>query len=188
MTVSLNLSGKFLIATPGMGDPRFEHSVILICAHSDDGAMGLIVNKPADEVTFPDLLKQLGIEDEGQGSAPPICLGGPVEHARGFVLHSMDYDRSDTTLEVPGGYGMTATLDILQDIAGGRGPARAMLALGYSGWAPGQLEAEIADNGWLIGDASPELIFDIEAPKRWTKALENMGVDALALSATAGRA
>jgi putative transcriptional regulator len=184
----IDLTGKLLVAMPGMGDPRFEKSVILICAHSADGAMGLIVNKPAEKVSFADLLKQLGIDTDSPSSGPAICFGGPVEHGRGFVLHSMDYGAPESTMEVPGGFGMTATLDILEDIASGTGPERAILALGYSGWAPGQLEEEIGQNGWLTCDASTDLVFSQENPAKWTAALNSLGIDALALSATAGRA
>ena len=185
---TMNLDGKILIAMPGMGDPRFDGSVILVCTHTDEGSMGLIVNKSAGNVSFNGLLKQLGIENNSASHSPPICFGGPVENARGFVLHSTDYDKSEATMEVPGGFGMTATLDILQDIAGGQGPDKALLALGYSGWGPGQLEDEIADNGWLIGDPSMDLIFAAKNPEKWGMALSDLGIDAIALSATAGRA
>ena len=185
---TIDLTGQLLIAMPGMGDPRFEKSVILICAHSDDGAMGLIINKPARKVSFADLLKQLGIDTDDPARGPAICFGGPVEHGRGFVLHSMDYGTSETTMQVPGGFGMTATLDILEDIATGDGPERAILALGYAGWAPGQLEAELAQNGWLTCDANADLVFSAENPGKWAAALGTLGVDVIALSATAGRA
>lgn len=185
---SMDLDGKILIAMPGMGDPRFEGSVILVCTHTDEGSMGLIVNKSAGKVSFGDLLKQLGIENTAAPHSPPICFGGPVDNSRGFVLHSTDYDKSEATMDVPGGFGMTATIDILHDIAIGEGPERALLALGYSGWGPGQLEDEILDNGWLIGDASMDLIFAAKNPEKWGKALSALGIDAIALSATSGRA
>jgi putative transcriptional regulator len=187
---AIDLTGKLLIAMPGMGDPRFEKSVILMCAHSDEGAMGLIVNKPMPDLGFADLLKQLGIGDD----APPaseirVHFGGPVEHGRGFVLHSDDYDSStSTTLKVSGGFGMTATLDILENIARGTGPARAFLALGYAGWGPGQLEGEIAQNGWLTAEASPELVFAADNSGKWGQALKTLGVDPLTLSSDAGHA
>jgi putative transcriptional regulator len=184
----IDLTGQLLIAMPGMGDPRFEKSVILICAHSGDGAMGLIINKPARKLTFADLLKQLGIDTDDPQKGPAICFGGPVENGRGFVLHSLDYGQSEATMKVPGGFGMTATLDILEDIATGTGPERALLALGYAGWGPGQLEDEIGDNGWLTCDANEDLVYSSENPGKWSAALGTLGVNALALSATAGRA
>lgn len=183
-----DLSGKLLIAMPGMGDPRFEKSVIFLCAHSSDGAMGLIVNKPSPDLAFSDLLDQLGIP---RGPSPvklPVHLGGPVEHGRGFVLHSSDYGSEGATLTVDSEFGMTATVDILEDIARGRGPARALMALGYSGWGPGQLEDEIQRNGWLTCDASPELVFDQADGEKWRGALEALGIDARLLSSTGGRA
>ena len=187
-THATDFTGKLLIAMPGMGDPRFDRSVIFICSHTDEGAMGLIVNKPAKDITFRDLLGQLGIETKGATNPPPICFGGPVEHSRGFVLHSTDYGVNDATINVPGGFRMTATLDVLEDIAGGGGPTEALLALGYSGWGPGQLEDELADNGWLVCNPTLDLVFHAKNPKKWTLALAELGVDALMLSATGGRA
>jgi len=186
---AIDLTGKLLIAMPGMGDPRFEKSVILMCAHSEEGAMGLIVNKPMPDLGFADLLKQLGIG----GEAPPaseirVHFGGPVEHGRGFVLHSDDYATKSSTLQVGGGFGMTATLDILEHLARGSGPAQAFLALGYAGWGPGQLEGEIAQNGWLTAEASPEIVFALDNSGKWGKALKTLGVDPLTLSSDAGHA
>ena len=184
----IDLTGKLLIAMPGMGDPRFEKAVILICAHSEDGSMGLIVNKPAPGVDVIDLLDQLNIP-KGDGShAIRVHFGGPVEHGRGFVLHSGDYAAQDTTLRVGDRFGMTATLDVLEEIASGRGPETALLMLGYSGWGPGQLEAEILRNGWLTCDASPELVFARDSGAKWHGALESLGIDPTGLSAAAGRA
>ena len=184
----MDLSGKLLIAMPGMGDPRFERSVIFLCAHSEDGAMGLIVNKPAPEVRFSSLLEQLKITPSNPAQDIRVHFGGPVEHGRGFVLHSGDYASTGSTLRVDDRFGMTATLDILEDIARGTGPASSMLALGYSGWGPGQLEDEIRQNGWLTADASPELVFSSEDGKKWERALKALGIDPLLLSAAAGRA
>jgi putative transcriptional regulator len=184
---TFSLTGKLLIAMPGMGDPRFERSVILICAHSGTEAMGLIVNKPATGLTFRELLTQLKITP-GAGADMPVHLGGPVEHGRGFVLHSADYTSNGATLQVPGGFALTATLDVLEDVARGLGPARAILALGYSGWGPGQLEREIAQNGWLTCDAHADLVFGGDAGGKWEAALRSMGIDPLTLSAVAGRA
>ena len=141
----MDLSGSILISMPGMGDPRFERTVILICAHSPEGAMGLIINKPAPDLDFSALLDHLDIPRGLAGRDIRVHLGGPVERGRGFVLHSPDYASNGGTLDVAGIYGMTATLDILQDLAQGRGPCEALLALGYAGWGPGQLEAEIGD-------------------------------------------
>ena len=182
-----DLSGRLLIAMPGMGDPRFAHSVVFVCAHTRRGAMGLIVNKPAAELSFPELLEQLAIPDRSGDC--PIHLGGPVEPARGFVLHS-PYSESagEATIDVGIGFRMTTTPDILRRIAEGSGPARALLALGYAGWDAGQLEREIAENAWLISDAAPELVFSGDNGTKWHRALMALGIDPLSLSATAGRA
>lgn len=184
----MNLSGKLLIAMPGMGDPRFEHSVIFLCAHSDEGAMGLIVNKPAHDLTFDRLADQLGIRRSARGQEIRVHFGGPVEHSRGFVLHSGDYAGNGTTLKVDERFGMTATIDILEAIAAGRGPAAALLALGYAGWGPGQLESEILANGWLTSDAEPELVFSSVDGEKWSGALKAIGVEPVMLSSIAGRA
>ncbi|MCU9848588.1 YqgE/AlgH family protein [Defluviimonas sp. WL0024] len=184
----MNLSGKLLIAMPGMGDPRFDHSVVFICAHSGDGAMGLIVNKPARDLSFDQLQEQLGITRTDRSKAIRVHFGGPVEHARGFVLHSADYGGEGTTLQVDDHFGMTATLDILEAIAQGRGPSESILALGYAGWGPGQLEGEILSNGWLTCDANPDLVFSDQDERKWTRALKTLGVDPLTLSSAAGHA
>lgn len=184
----MDLAGQILIAMPGMADPRFDHSVILVCAHSPDGAMGLILNKPLDELSFSGLLEQLGIPRAPHGRDIRVQFGGPVERGRGFVLHSSDWQAEGSTLEVPGGLGMTATLDILQALAQGGGPGEAMLALGYSGWGPGQLEAEIGRNDWLTSTAPEGLVFGADDAAKWSAALRGMGIDPLTLSAAAGRA
>lgn len=184
----MDLAGQILIAMPGMADPRFDRSVILICAHSDEGAMGLIVNKPVDDLKFRDLLDQLSIPRVAEGRDIRVHRGGPVERARGFVLHSTDWQAGKATLAVPGGFGMTATLDILEALAKGQGPTSALLALGYSGWGPGQLESEIARNDWLTATAPEGLVFGAEHSAKWGAALKAMGIDPLTLSATAGRA
>ena len=171
-----------LIAMPGMGDPRFHRSVIFLCAHSGEGAMGLIVNKPAAELKFPDLLKQLGIDPATDLSDIRVHFGGPVEHVRGFVLHSDEYAVDGASLKVDGGYAMTATLDVLQDMAKGNGPDRVLMALGYSGWGPGQLEGEIAANGWLIAPADPGLIFETPNAGKWEAALQSINIDPRLLS------
>lgn len=189
MADSIDLTGKLLIAMPGMGDPRFEKAVIFMCAHSEGGAMGLIVNKPMPELEFDDLLQQLKIDQpDSLSSEIRVHFGGPVENGRGFVLHSGDYQSEGATLSVSSGYSMTATLDILQDIAHGSGPDRAFLALGYSGWGPGQLEDEIVENGWLTADAFPEIVFEGDNRNKWSLALNSLGIDPLNLSAFAGHA
>lgn len=185
---SVNLCGKLLIAMPGMGDPRFDKSVVYMCDHSDEGAMGLIINKPTPEITFASLLEQLSIEGATEDQDTRIYFGGPVEVGRGFVLHSGDYHLEGATLKVDDRFGMTATRDVLTDMANGAGPKAALLALGYAGWGAGQLEAELQQNGWLTCDATPEVVFNVPDTDKWTAALKLLGVDALMLSATAGRA
>ncbi|MBI1220507.1 MAG: YqgE/AlgH family protein [Rhodobacteraceae bacterium] len=185
---SMNLTGKFLIAMPGMGDPRFDKSLILVCAHSAEGAMGLIVNKPMPQPGFRGLLEQLDIEPGDDCAEVQVHFGGPVEGGRGFVLHSADYAAEGGTLHVNEAFGMTATLEILEDLAHGEGPGKALLALGYAGWGPGQIEQEILRNGWLSCDATPAIVFSPESASKWERALKTLGVDALTLSATAGRA
>lgn len=184
----IDLTGKLLIAMPEMGDPRFDRSVIYMCAHSDEGAMGLILNKPTGDVWMSDLFDQLDIETGAGTPRRMVHFGGPVETGRGFVLHSDDYLSSIASLEVAPGIAMTATLDVLEEIAAGRGPERFVMMLGYSGWGPSQLEGEIAQNGWLTCDASDTLVFDTPADTLWQAALRTLGVDALTLSAAAGRA
>lgn len=183
-----SLTGKLLIAMPDMGDPRFEKSVIYICAHSDEGAMGLIVNKLADDLKFSDLLEQLNIPASDSTRAIRVHFGGPVEIGRGFVLHSRDYDGHGSTLPVDDRIGMTATLDILEDISRGTGPRRCLLALGYAGWGPGQLEDEIARNGWLTADGTPEIVFGEDNAAKWTAALATLGIDPFLLSTSGGSA
>lgn len=185
--MTTNLTGHLLIAMPGMGDPRFDRSVVFLCDHSEGGAMGLILNKPLPEVSFAEMIGQLGIEAVAPPRVP-ILYGGPVETGRGFVLHSGDYGEAEGTLRVPGGYGMTATLDVLEDLAHGEGPARAVMALGYAGWAPGQLEGEIQQNGWLTCEADEEILFGPDMAGKWEAALGKLGVSPLMLSAEAGRA
>jgi putative transcriptional regulator len=183
------LTGKLLIAMPGMGDPRFHGSVVFLCAHSADGAMGLIVNKPMPDVHFAEMLDQLDIARGPATPDLPVCYGGPVELRRGFVLHTADYlGGLDDRLEVDARFAMTATLDVLEDLALGTGPAAALLALGYAGWGPGQLEAEIAQNGWLTADATPDLVFAPRMEGKWAAALASLGVSPLTLSSEAGHA
>lgn len=184
----MDLGGSILISMPGMGDPRFDRCVILICAHSPEGAMGLIVNKPTPDLDFEALLEQLNIARVPQGRDIRVHFGGPVERGRGFVLHSGDYHAPGGTMDVSGGLGMTATMDVLQALAQGGGPRDALLALGYAGWGPGQLEAEIARNDWLTGEAAPDLIFSADDGGKWGAALKRLGIDPLMLSPSAGHA
>lgn len=184
----MDLTGKLLIAMPGMGDPRFEHSVVLVCAHSPQGAMGLIVNKPAlPGVSWAEMIEQLGLSGSGAGVA--VQFGGPVEIGRGFVLHSPDWpqDGAPAPIVAPG-LALTTTRDILEDIAAGNGPTRAILALGYAGWGEGQLEAEIAANAWLTADADADLVLGVANLRKWQATLRAIGIDPLMLSAAAGRA
>jgi len=184
-----DLTGKLLIAMPDMGDPRFHGSVIFLCAHSADGAMGLIVNKPMPEVLFSEMLEQLDIDLGPSTRDLPVCYGGPVELRRGFVLHTAEYEGElEDRLQVDGSFAMTATLDVLEDLARGAGPAAALLALGYAGWGPGQLEDEIQQNGWLTADATPELVFGPRMEGKWVAALASLGISPLTLSSEAGRA
>lgn len=184
----MDLAGKLIVAMPAMGDPRFERTVILICAHSDEGAMGLIVNKPVTDFSFAELLDQLKIPNQGRGRSISVHFGGPVERGRGFVLHSGDYHSGNATTQVRGGLGMTATLDVLEALAKGGGPRQALLALGYAGWGPGQLESEIARNDWLVSDLAEDLIFSAKDSGKWMGALRHMGIDPISLSPSSGRA
>lgn len=189
-----SLCGKFLIAMPGMGDARFDKSVIYICAHSDEGAMGFIINQTLENPKVPDFLCQLEIiTKEERNQLPDNALnklmnsGGPVEPGRGFVLHSPDFN-SESTVEVDGNICLTATLEILRAIATGGGPEASFLALGYSGWSAGQLEDEIASNGWLIVDAKEELIYDTKNQTKYTRSLKLLGIDEALLSSSSGHA
>ncbi len=188
------LSGQLLIAMPGMSDTRFDKSVIYMCAHSEQGAMGLIINKAAPLMRFGDLLAQL---DLLPGSPPdctpdmlamPVLYGGPVEQERGFVLHSSDYLSGEASLSVSNSIAITATIDILRDMASGRGPARSLLALGYSGWAPGQIEDEIQRNGWLTCEADDEIVFRLDFAQRYNAALRKLKIDPAMLSSMSGHA
>ena len=181
------LTGQFLIAMPTMGDPRFERTVIYMCAHSADGAMGLVVNRVASEIDFPELLNQLEIETDGIKKPIPVLTGGPVETGRGFVLHSMDYSQ-DSTLKVTDEVGLTATVDILRAIAEGEGPAKSLLTLGYAGWSSGQLDNEIQANGWLNVSSDTSILFDEDLNSKWDRAVRKVGIDPSFLSAEAGHA
>ncbi|PWR19844.1 YqgE/AlgH family protein [Zavarzinia compransoris] len=182
-----SLEGKLLVAMPAIGDPRFERTVIYMCAHSPEGAMGLVVNKPADHISFTDLMSQLGIEIATDIDGMRVLSGGPVETGRGFVLHSDDYHQP-TTMGVGEHVALTATIDILRAIATGDGPRRCLFALGYAGWGPGQLDEEIQANGWLHVDADTELLFSPNLEAKWARAIAKLGFDIAHLSAEAGRA
>jgi putative transcriptional regulator len=185
---SSDLTGKLLIAMPGMGDPRFEYAVVMVCAHSGEGAMGLIINKQVPELSLDDLLEQLEI-DAGAGSVGrAVHFGGPVEGGRGFVLHSSDYMGQQATIRISDSFGMTATKDVLVEIADGRGPREVLTALGYAGWGPGQLESELKQNAWLTADAETAIVFDPDDSAKWKKALKTLGIDPLMLSGEGGRA
>ncbi|MHA6324881.1 YqgE/AlgH family protein [Roseivivax sp. CAU 1753] len=185
---STDLTGRMLIAMPGMGDPRFDHAVIFLCSHSEDGAMGLILNKAAPGLSISGLLQQLDIAQEGSLPFEPVFFGGPVETGRGFVLHSAEFHSDVATLKVDDDFAMTATLDILEEIAAGDGPVRRRMCLGYSGWGPGQLEHELQQNGWLVCDADTDLVFETKEGNMWEQALARLGVSALMLSAEGGQA
>jgi putative transcriptional regulator len=189
------LDGKMLIATPAMPDERFARSVIYICAHSSEGAMGIVVNQPAANISFPDLLVRLDVIPPADViRLPPragdvtVLKGGPVETERGFVLHSSDFFIENSTLPIDDGICLTATLDILKAIARGNGPAKAILALGYAGWAPGQLEAELHNNGWLHCSADRELIFGADIASKYERALQKIGIRPGMLSSDIGHA
>lgn len=190
MDTEANLTGKMLIAMPGMRDPRFEQSVILICAHSDDGAMGIVVNRPMPEIGFSELLEQLDIDASDALIELPVGFGGPVEPGRGFVLHRVphDTDAGDRRIRIAKDLAMSTTRDILEDYAQGRGLRPAMLALGYAGWGPGQLDSEILDNGWLTTERGDDIIFGADNAGKWRAALKSLGIDPLTLSSEAGHA
>lgn len=185
-----DLTGKLLIAMPGMADPRFERSVILICSYDERGAMGLILNRPMPDVPFSDLLHQLGITVSPNMRDIPIGFGGPVEPGRGFVLHRAPVigDAPEGSIRISQDLAMTTTRDILQDFADGLGPEPAMLALGYAGWGPGQLDDEILENGWLTAERGDEILFGANHEAKWTLALQGLGINPLVLSSAAGHA
>jgi putative transcriptional regulator len=189
------LEGQFLIAMPAMSDKRFARSVIYMCAHSVQGAMGLIINQRAPHITFSELLGQLSITGENGDAGRrshlrdmDVHVGGPVETGRGFVLHSSDYFAADSTLPIDDGVSLTATVDILKAIARGKGPNRAILALGYAGWRPGQLESEIQANGWLHCSVDEDLLFDRKLEQKYDRVMSKIGIDPSHLVSEAGHA
>lgn len=189
--MTFDLSGKLLISTPAMGDRRFDHAVIYLCAHNADGAFGLVINRPVPRLTLGEVLAQVGIASEDDALRPEtrVLAGGPVETQRGFVLHAAGSAEDGAAQPLPGGLMLSASTDILRAIARGEGPREWLLALGYAGWGPGQLEGEIAQNAWLTAEAPRELIFVAEpGDHQWNLALRSMGIDPLGLSAVAGRA
>ncbi len=181
------LTAQMLIAMPTMVDPRFQRTVIYLCAHSAEGAMGLVVNRLFDSISFPELLEQVGVETTGQERSIRVHAGGPVESGRGFVLHSADFVR-EGTMVVDDNVALTASVDILKAIAEGDGPRHSLLALGYSGWGPGQLENEFQSNGWLNGPADETLLFDDDLDSKWERAISKIGIDLNMLSGDSGHA
>ena len=181
------VTGQLLIAMPGMRDERFAKSVIYMCAHSEEGAMGLVLNQRLDTLTFAELISQLELDEKHLSRDVPVHFGGPVESGRGFVLHTSDYQQ-DATLEVVNGVALTATVEILKAIAQGKGPQKSLLALGYAGWGPGQLDMEIRANGWLQVPSDSEIIFDIEPDTKWERAIQRLGIDPRMLSDDVGHA
>ena len=181
------LPGQLLIAMPGMADPRFSKSVIYLCAHNEDGAMGLVINKLVGSLTFKELLKQMEIETGNFNSNVEVHFGGPVETGRGFVLHSTDYNSAET-MRVNNDFAVTATVEVLKLIADGKGPCNVMFALGYSGWAPGQLDTEMQNNGWLHCKADLSIVFGEDNEAKWKLAAAMMGIDLSLLTTDAGHA
>ncbi len=184
----LYLTGRLLLAMPAMGDPRFHKAVIYMCAHDANGAMGLVINHTLPGVDLGQLLEQLNIrQDHGHPPDAPVMSGGPVETARGFVLHSNDFKQADT-IKIDDNFSVTGTIDALRAIASGNGPNKMLFILGYAGWSPGQLDKEIQQNAWLVADPDPELIFISSPEEKWTEAIRKLGVDPGMLSGEAGRA
>jgi putative transcriptional regulator len=191
-----SLAGRFLVAAPSMPDERFQKSVVFICKHDDDGALGIIVNNKVEDLPLGQVYKQLGLEVSETAAERAVLFGGPVETSRGLVLHSADYKREGETLLIDGGMALTASLEILKDMAGGSGPKEAWLALGHSGWAPGQLDREMQDNAWLVVDGDAALVFDADFAAKWQRALDRLGgktgaggrIDPASFSHQSGRA
>ena len=189
------LDGQLLVAMPLMSDKHFARSVVYMCAHTKDGAMGLIINRRAPNIDFPDLLERLGISSSittprrsQKAASHTVHAGGPVETGRGFVLHSADYRSEDATLQIDASVYLTATIDILKAIASGEGPGRSILALGYASWSPGQLESEIAANGWLNCPADPDLVFSPDLDDKYNRAMAKLGIDLSHLVSDVGHA
>ncbi len=181
------LTGHVLIAMPAMADPRFSQSVIYLCAHTEDGAMGIVLNRPIERPSFDDLLRQLDVEPTPPARRIRLCAGGPVDNKRGFVLHTSDWT-GDGSLRVTDALALTASLDVLKALAEGRGPREGLLALGYAGWGPGQLDLEMQQNAWLSVMPDEKLLFDADSDTKWRRALAKLKIDPLLLSGQAGHA
>jgi len=182
------LAGKLLVAMPGIGDPRFEQSVIILCSHNEEHAMGLVVNKPKDELTLGDVLGHLGIESAEATAGAIVLDGGPVRPDRGYVLHSKDFAAGDATQDVTEGIALTSTRDVLEAVAGENAPERFILALGCAGWGAGQIENELKQNAWLVIDAADAIIFSERHEDKWGDAIRTLGFDPAQLTGEAGRA
>ena len=183
------LSGRLLIAMPGIDDPRFERAVVFLCAHDAEHAIGLAVNRPVDGLTLESLFQSIGVEPPLRRLADEaVLMGGPVERERGFVLHTDDYLLDDVSVPVRTGLALTTTKEVLQAMGGDAAPRRAILALGYAGWGPGQLEREVRENVWLVCDPDEALIFDDDHDHKWSRALGKLGITAAMLSESGGRA
>lgn len=181
------LVGKCLVAMPAMADTNFARTVVYVCAHTAEGAMGLVVNRTIDQLSFDDILEQMDIEPGPGTRAIRVHFGGPVEAARGFVLHTADY-RDEGTLPVDSNISLTATADVLKDIANGLGPRQRLMVLGYAGWGSGQLDDELKQNSWLICQPDEDILFGDDNDAKWNKAMDRMGIDMSRLSDTAGHA
>lgn len=188
-TYTTTLTGKILLAMPSMADPRFHRAVILMCAHDENGAMGLVINHQLPGIDLPQLLEQLNISTDGNNAIPdiPVMSGGPIENTRGFLLHSNDFQQKDS-VPVSADLSVTGTIDALRAVASGDLPQNMIFVLGYAGWTEGQLDLELQDNTWLVADADPDLIFSIPAGEKWSFAMKMMGIDLALLSGEAGRA
>ena len=186
MESPLFLTGQFLLAMPGIGDPRFEHAVIAMCAHDEEGALGIGIGETIDGLGLHELLKQFDIEP---GMAPDVAVhfGGPVEPRRGFVVHSTDWSGQDT-IDVAGRWALSGTIDVLRAIAEGNGPSRWLVALGYAGWGEGQLDQELTRHGWFNTPAHTGLLYDVEADDRWAKGFATAGIDPRMLASSTGTA
>jgi len=182
------LTGRLLLAMPAMGDPRFHKAVIYVCAHDANGAMGLVINHALPGVDFRQLLEQLNIAPDGETvPTTPVMSGGPVETARGFILHSSDFKQSDT-IRIDPAFSVTGTVDALKSIVGGTGPEKMLFILGYAGWSAGQLDQELQQNAWLVTNSDPDLVFSVAPDEKWDRAVKTMGIDPSKLSREAGRA
>ncbi|MGB0498694.1 MAG: YqgE/AlgH family protein [Rubricella sp.] len=183
-----SLAGHLLVAMPGMGDPRFEKTVVFLCSHDGDGAMGLVLNKPSPGLRFADLTEQLQIRKGADFRDLAVFDGGPVDRNRGFLIHSDEFALPEGTLSIPGGFALTASVSALQEIAAGGGPRKVILALGYAGWGAGQIEEELRENAWLTLPARPSLVFDTAPDEQWTRCMEEIGIDPRLLGRVGGKA